>query len=154
MEKIYKFFLLGGLWAFLMADSEKLYADLIDSGPLSVFRVRICKPFKEPRAGTFKESMGARNRGGRGLSYRPARLHTVGWRNSFFGIDSGARYTFKNTGSAYIGCRNWFLRIDSWAFTRLQIRVTTLILWLRALWLDKHWLYYPNKIQTVHKDSR
>jgi hypothetical protein len=26
------------------------------------------------RAGTFKKSMGARNRGGIGLSYRPARL--------------------------------------------------------------------------------
>jgi hypothetical protein len=26
---------------------------------------------------TFKESMGARNRGGRGLSYRPARLHRL-----------------------------------------------------------------------------
>jgi hypothetical protein len=29
------------------------------------------------RAGIFKESMGARNRGGRGLSYRPARLHRL-----------------------------------------------------------------------------
>ncbi len=29
------------------------------------------------RAGIFKESMGARNRGGRGLSYRPARLHSL-----------------------------------------------------------------------------
>jgi hypothetical protein len=27
------------------------------------------------RVGIFKESMGARNRGGIGLSYRPARLH-------------------------------------------------------------------------------
>ncbi len=54
-------------------------------------RARICKPFKEPRnffparravvrqswAGIFKESMGARNRGGIGLSYRPARLHRL-----------------------------------------------------------------------------
>jgi hypothetical protein len=48
------------------------------------------------RAGIFKEAMGARNRGGRGLSYRPARLR---WRTSFLGIDSGALYTFKNTGS-------------------------------------------------------
>ncbi len=29
------------------------------------------------RAGIFKESTGARNRGGRGLSYRPARLHRL-----------------------------------------------------------------------------
>jgi hypothetical protein len=29
------------------------------------------------RAGIFKASMGARNRGGRGLSYRPARLHRL-----------------------------------------------------------------------------
>jgi hypothetical protein len=28
-------------------------------------------------AGIFKESMGARNRGGIGLSYRPARLHRL-----------------------------------------------------------------------------
>jgi hypothetical protein len=31
----------------------------------------------ELRAGIFKEAMGARNRGGRGLSYRPARLHRL-----------------------------------------------------------------------------
>jgi hypothetical protein len=29
------------------------------------------------RAGIFKKSMGARNRGGIGLSYRPARLHML-----------------------------------------------------------------------------
>jgi hypothetical protein len=29
------------------------------------------------RAGIFKESMGARNRGGIGLAYRPARLHRL-----------------------------------------------------------------------------
>jgi hypothetical protein len=29
------------------------------------------------RAGIFKESMGARNQGGIGLSYRPARLHRL-----------------------------------------------------------------------------
>ncbi len=31
----------------------------------------------EPRAGIFKKSMGARNWGGRGLSYRPAWLHRL-----------------------------------------------------------------------------
>jgi hypothetical protein len=31
--------------------------------------------------------MGARNRGGIGLSYRPG---YIGWRNSFLGINSGA----------------------------------------------------------------
>ncbi len=30
-----------------------------------------------PGAGIFKESMGARNRGGIGFSYRPARLHRL-----------------------------------------------------------------------------
>ena len=30
-----------------------------------------------PRAGIFKQSMGARNRLGIGLSYRPARLHRL-----------------------------------------------------------------------------
>jgi hypothetical protein len=29
----------------------------------------------------------------------------IGWRNSFLGIDSGAPYTFKNTGSAELGRR-------------------------------------------------
>jgi hypothetical protein len=43
--------------------------------------------------------MGARHRVGIGLSYRPAGLHYIGWRNSFLGIDSWAPYTFKNTGS-------------------------------------------------------
>jgi hypothetical protein len=43
--------------------------------------------------------MGARNRGGRGFSYRPARLHRLA--ESFLGIDSGAPYTFKNTSSEH-----------------------------------------------------
>ncbi len=34
-------------------------------------------PPNRSRAGIFKESMGARNRGGIGLSYRPARLHRL-----------------------------------------------------------------------------
>jgi hypothetical protein len=42
-------------------------------------------------AGIFKHSKGVRNREGIGLSYRPA------------------------TGRLYIGWRNWFLGIDSWA---------------------------------------
>jgi hypothetical protein len=60
-------------------------------------RARICKPFKEPknrftawraatttlfsyqaaRDGILEQSMGARNRVGIGLSYRPARLHRL-----------------------------------------------------------------------------
>jgi hypothetical protein len=35
------------------------------------------KKDKELSAGIFKQSMGARNRGGIGLSYRPARLHSL-----------------------------------------------------------------------------
>ncbi len=49
---------------------------------------------RKPRAGIFKQSMGARNRVGIGLSYRPARLRRLE------GIDSWAPQTFKNTGSA------------------------------------------------------
>ncbi len=30
--------------------------------------------------------------------YRTGPPGYIGWRNSFFGIDSGAPYTFKNTG--------------------------------------------------------
>jgi hypothetical protein len=39
-----------------------------------------------------------------------------GWGNSFLGIDSGAPYTFKNTGSGNIGWWNSFLAlgINSW----------------------------------------
>jgi hypothetical protein len=44
------------------------------------------------RAGIFKESKGARNRGGIGLSYRPTSY--IGWRNSVLGIDSWAQYTY------------------------------------------------------------
>jgi hypothetical protein len=38
-----------------------------------------------PCAGIFKQSMGARNRVGIGLSYRPARLHSLDSRCLFFG---------------------------------------------------------------------
>ncbi len=31
--------------------------------------------------------------------YRTGPPGYIGWRNSFFGIDSGAQYTFKNTDS-------------------------------------------------------
>jgi hypothetical protein len=41
-------------------------------------------------AGIFKQSMGARNRVGIGLSYRPAKLQYIGWRNWFLEIDSWA----------------------------------------------------------------
>jgi hypothetical protein len=48
--------------------------------------------------------MGARNRGGRGLSYTGPPGY-IGWWNSFLGINSGAPYTFKDTGSVfYIYC--------------------------------------------------
>jgi hypothetical protein len=47
--------------------------------------------------------MGARNRGGRGLGYRPARY--IGWRNSFLGIHSGAPYTFKIRVQKRVGSR-------------------------------------------------
>jgi hypothetical protein len=33
--------------------------------------------------------------------YRTGPPGYIGWRNSFLGIDSGAPYTFKNTGSVY-----------------------------------------------------
>ncbi len=44
-------------------------------------------------AGILEQSMGARNRVGIGLSYRPARLHRAG------GVESWAPYKFKNTVS-------------------------------------------------------
>jgi hypothetical protein len=51
------------------------------------------------RAGIFKQSMGARNRVGIGLSYRPARIHTTAWRNWFLGIDSWTPLKFNNSDS-------------------------------------------------------
>jgi hypothetical protein len=44
--------------------------------------------------------MGAGNRVETGLLYRPAAGY-IGWRNSFLVIDSWASLTFKNTGSVY-----------------------------------------------------
>jgi hypothetical protein len=47
------------------------------------------------RAGIFKEFMGARNRGGIGLSYRPARLHRLAefiLRNRFLGSINVYKY--------------------------------------------------------------
>jgi hypothetical protein len=35
--------------------------------------------------------------------YRTGPPGYIGWRNSFLGIDSGAPYTFKNTGSVFPG---------------------------------------------------
>jgi hypothetical protein len=35
-------------------------------------------------------------------SYRTGPPGYIGWRNSFLGIDSGAPYTFKNTGSGLL----------------------------------------------------
>jgi hypothetical protein len=34
--------------------------------------------------------------------YRTGPPGYIGWRNSFLGIDSGAPYTFKNTGSDFL----------------------------------------------------
>jgi hypothetical protein len=53
----------------------------------TISQLRRGKTSNRTRAGIFKESMGARNRGGIGLSHRPAR---PGWRNSFLVIDSWA----------------------------------------------------------------
>ncbi len=49
-------------------------------------------------AGIFNESMGEGTEEEEG--YRTGEPGYIGWRNSFLGIDSGAPYTYKNTGSA------------------------------------------------------
>ncbi len=51
------------------------------------------------RAGIFKKSLGARKGTEEEEGYRTGPPGYIGWRNSFLGIDSGAPYTFKNTGS-------------------------------------------------------
>jgi hypothetical protein len=54
------------------------------------------------RAGIFRQSMGARNRVGRGLSYRPARLHrlaeSISW-NQFLGSRKVYKYQLNPTFS-------------------------------------------------------
>ncbi len=50
----------------------------------------------------FKQSMGARNRVGIGLSSLPARQHTLGWLNWFRGIDFWAPARFKNLCISYM----------------------------------------------------
>jgi hypothetical protein len=68
------------------------------------------QPYLTYRAGIFKKYMGARHRGGIGFSNRAARLHRLA--EFFLGINSGALYTFKSTGSGppvYICWRNRFL---------------------------------------------
>ncbi len=52
-------------------------------------------------AGSFKQSVGARNRVGIGLSY--GQPDFIGWRNWFIGIDSWAPYKFKNSGFVFLG---------------------------------------------------
>ncbi len=46
-------------------------------------------------AGILEQSVGARNRVGKGLSYRPAMLGYIVWRNRFLGTDSWAPLNFK-----------------------------------------------------------
>ncbi len=58
---------------------------------------KICE--REGRAGIFKEGLGTEEE----ESYCTGPPGYIGWRNSFLGIDSGAQYTFKNTGSEYRG---------------------------------------------------
>ncbi len=45
--------------------------------------------------------------------YRTGPPGYIGWQNSFLGIDSGATYTFKNTGSVKIcaGHKGWRIYI-------------------------------------------
>ena len=63
-------------------------------------------------AGIFKKSMGARNRGGIGLSYRPARLHRLAefspW-NQFRGL-----INIKKDGLCYDFCGVWHGEICLW----------------------------------------
>ncbi len=75
----------GFHWSTLFAMSRsripaviyKLYSFLLRPG--AGFRLALTTSFlpATSRAGIFKKSMGARNRGGIGLSYRPARLHRL-----------------------------------------------------------------------------
>ncbi len=54
----------------------------------------------EPELEFFKSLWGLGTEEEEGYSTGPPGY--IGWRNSFLGIDSGAPYTFKNTGSGYI----------------------------------------------------
>jgi hypothetical protein len=70
------------------------------------------------RAGIFKESIGAKGTEDE-EGYRTGPPGYIGWRNSFLGIDSGAPYTFKNSGSAglsSVGNRAFICRLRSVGF--------------------------------------
>ncbi len=65
---------------FLTKSGGKLYSrkgwdGIVKSSFRSVYR--FLSGDQSYRAGIFKKSMGPRNRGGIGLSYRPARLHRL-----------------------------------------------------------------------------
>jgi hypothetical protein len=60
-----EFFYVDGLSSFIVVDCR------LSSGRLSIVGHSLS------RAGIFKQSMGARNQVGIGLSYRPARLHRL-----------------------------------------------------------------------------
>ena len=69
------------------------------------------------RTGIFKESkeQGTEEEEG----YRTGPPGYIGWRNSFLGIDSGAPYTFKNTGSHEL--INWNRLGNRNVFSTVQI---------------------------------
>jgi hypothetical protein len=75
---------------------------------------------KITRAGIFKESMGARNRGGIGLLYRPARLHRlvefIPW-NRFLGSINVLKYGLRALGTppAFKSC-TFQNRLKLWIF--------------------------------------
>jgi hypothetical protein len=65
----------------MMSVNLYIRKNILMSYPMSLTVCLMIPPsfrgFEGARARIFKEAMGARNRGGRGLLYRPARLHRL-----------------------------------------------------------------------------
>ncbi len=71
--------------------------------------------------------MGARNREEE-EGYRTGPPGYIGWRNSFLGIDSGAPYTFKNTGYVSIALpstvEGWFCFCGFYFYTLILTKTS------------------------------
>jgi hypothetical protein len=71
-------------------------------------------------AGILKQSVGARNQVGIGLSYRPARLHSLA--DLFLVIDSGLLKRLKIRAQRLHSLADWFLGIDLGLLKSLKIQ--------------------------------
>ncbi len=94
-----------GVWTVRVGQQNEPSGDISQHFTIPVTGVHLF----HPGAGIFKQSMGARNRVGIGYTYWPARLHRLAE------IDYKRLKIRAPDPLSYIGWRNQFLGIDSWA---------------------------------------